>query len=503
MERVRKTKQKLLECLGDIDEDMEMHVIEESMPSVEEFKASIRKTVISQEFVPVFVGSAYKNKGVQTLLDGVIDYLPSPVDVRHEATDPTQPDRPKVKLSPDPKDPLLFLAFKLEENKFGQLTWVRVYQGTLRKGQMIQANVDDPRMAGKSKKIRLSRIVRLHSDELQDISTAQSGEICAMFGVDCVSGTTFSDGKCPYLISDLHVPETVVSLAIKPKSKTDMAAFGKAIDRFKREDPTFKSTVDDMTGDCVIRGMGELHLDIYIERIRREYGVECEVGRPRVNYQECITKRVNFDYLHKKQSGGRGQYARIIGYMEPNEENSDYKFVNDVRGTGIPPQFIKSVEGGFQEMCERGPLVGGPIVGLKVVLQDGVTHEVDSSDFAFRNAAKGCFRHHLEDLEARVTEPHMKIDVVVPEPTQPSVVGDLVSRGITVDSIQYSANGKTATIKCVGPLDTMFGYVTLLRSMTEGKGELSMEYSHHDFVDPTRQETLLEEYQEFLVKQDD
>ncbi|ETO29549.1 hypothetical protein RFI_07570 [Reticulomyxa filosa] len=523
-EQVHKYRLKLLEVLGEVNPSLFLLLLlendkKETFPDKATLKNVIRAMTIERKLVPVFVGSAYKNKGVQTLLDGVIDYLPSPLDLTHYAIDLTKvglihvymyvhtpcirnhgqqtkkkknkgeddPNR-KVPLSTNKSDPLLFYAFKLEQNPFGQLTWVRVYQGTLRKSLTIQPNNE------KGKKLRLSRIVRMHSDELQDINTAHAGDICAMFVTERIS----------HVISPLHVPDPVVSLAVKPKNKSDMDAFGKAFERFVKEDPTFHVEIDDHTGSCIFSGMGELHLDIYIERILREYKVPCETGKPRVKYHESITKKVPFDYLHKKQTGGRGQYARIIGYFEPVDGTPNpvkpFVFINNVRGQAIPPQFIKSVEVGFKELCDKGPLVGGPVVGLKIVLEDGVTHEVDSSDLAFRNAAQGCFRSLISELGSRVSEPCMDIEICVPEANQGAIVGDLSTRGMIINGISYS--GKNCVIRAYGPLDRMFGYATDLRSLTEGKGEFTMEYKDHQFVDSQAQESLVKQYQEFLEKKD-
>eukprot|EP01084_Bolivina_argentea_P133206 235062_1 len=310
---------RLIEALAECgDEEMEMHYLEETFPKdINILKQCIRKYTISRQFIPVFCGSAYKNKGIQTLLDGVIDYLPSPLDRKHYAKDlnlefeEASLKENQIELSTNKKDSLLFLAFKLEENQFGQLTWIKVYQGTLKKGQTIQQNNGFRRGEKQNKKLRLNRLVRLHSDEIQDINIAQAGDICAIFGIDCASGTTFSNGKdlINIAVSDLYIPECVVSLSVKPINKQDMTIFSRAIDRFQREDPTFKCYIDNRNNTCIFNGMGELHLQIYLERIAREYSIECIIGKPKVNYKECITKLYEFDYLHKKQTGGQGQYA--------------------------------------------------------------------------------------------------------------------------------------------------------------------------------------------------
>eukprot|EP01083_Nonionella_stella_P318776 1166906_1 len=507
---------RLVEALAECgDEEMEMHYLEETFPTdLTALKQCIRKYTISQQFLPCFVGSAYRNKGIQTLLDGVIDYLPSPLDRTHFAKDVNITDDEEksnlVQLSTKKSDPVLFLAFKLEENQFGQLTWVRVYQGTLKKGATIQQN--NGLNARASKRVRLNRLVRLHSDEMQDISTAHAGDICAMFGVDCASGSTFSNGKdlTNLVVSDLFVPECVVSLSVKPSNKQDMTAFSKAIERFQREDPTFKCSIDDRNSCCIFNGMGELHLQIYLERIEREYGVQCIVGKPRVNYKECATASYTaFDYLHKKQTGGQGQYARIIGYCEPLENipNSDktYEFVNRVTGNAIPSAYIKSVDAGFKECLEKGPLCGGVIEGMRVVLEDGVTHDVDSSDLAFNSAAKGAFRqlYNESGLCPKISEPFMNVEVAVPSQFEQSVIANISGNTkATITNISQSVNGKLTTVKCLNSLDSMFGYATSLRSLTQGKGEFSMEYHSHQFVDATVQNKLIEEYKEMLANQE-
>merc|ERR1740123_1701223 len=368
-EDVQKYRMRLVEALAEAgDEEMEMHFLEETFPEdLDTLHASIRKYTMSREFIPVFCGSAMKNKGIQKLLDGVIDYLPSPLDRIHFAKDlgleKEEAAKPEnmIELTTQKNDPPLFLAFKLEENKFGQLTWVKVYQGMLKKGMTIQQN-NGMKEGQKAKKVRLNRLVRLHSDEIQDIGIAQAGDICAMFGVDCPSGTTFSNGKdlSNLAVSDLYVPECVVSLSVKPVNKQDMTSFSKAIDRFQREDPTFKCYIDDRHGECIFNGMGELHLQIYLERIQREYKVDCIVGKPRVNYKESLTRRCDFDYLYKKQTGGAGQYARIMGYIEPMDNipnpSKPYEFVNRVTGNAIPGPYIKSVDQGFRDCLEKSAM---------------------------------------------------------------------------------------------------------------------------------------------------
>eukprot|EP00485_Elphidium_margaritaceum_P017402 CAMPEP_0202727862 /NCGR_PEP_ID=MMETSP1385-20130828/185337_1 /ASSEMBLY_ACC=CAM_ASM_000861 /TAXON_ID=933848 /ORGANISM="Elphidium margaritaceum" /LENGTH=685 /DNA_ID=CAMNT_0049394105 /DNA_START=323 /DNA_END=2380 /DNA_ORIENTATION=- len=521
-DEVHEYRMRLLEALAECgDEECEQCYLEERWPedAAHKLPPLIRRYTCAQQLQPVFVGSAYRNKGIQTLLDGVIEYLPSPLERVHSATNLAIADKEeaaapenRIVLRACKSDPLLFLAFKLEENQFGQLTWIKVYSGTLKKGQSIVQNTGFVGGLKQGKKLRLNRLVRLHSDEMQDINTAHAGDICAMFGVECMSGATFcGDANGAYgqaALSDLFVPECVVSLSVRPRKKQEMAQFSKAMERFQREDPTFKCTVDDRNSVCVFHGMGELHLQIYLERIQREYGVACEVGRPRVNYKECVTRRTDFDYLHKKQTGGAGQYARIIGYCEPiemaalNSGAAAFEFVNRVTANAIPAAYIKSVEQGFRDCLDKGPLCGGSVEGLRVVLVDGVTHEVDSSDFAFNAAAKGAFRQlYVEQhLAPRISEPFMSIEVCCPEQFQQAVIGHISSHNkAVINSIAHT--GKNTLLKCTNALDAMFGFATSLRSLTQGKGEFSMEYHSHQFVDDDAQVKLVQEYKEMLLNE--
>lgn len=501
-DQVEEYRMKLLEALGEVDEEMEMAFLEEAFPEVADLKAAIRRQCIAQKFAPVFCGSAFKNKGVQLLVDGVCDYLPSPDCVTHQAIDPAieveNRDDPanKVDLTTDKKAPLLALAFKIEEGKYGQLTWMKVYQGTLKRGAMIQANGDQ-----KSKKVKVPKIVRLHSEELQDIDEAYAGDICAVFGVPCRSGTTFSDGRCKNVINPMHVPEPVMSYAIAVKSRDNLTKFANGIERFQNEDPTFKVGQDPNSNETIFRGMGELHLDIYIERLRREYGVDCEVGKPRVNYKEVITKRVEFDHTHKKQTGGQGQYGRIIGYIEPLPENSkeEFQFESQLKGPNIPKEYFKSIGKGFESMVLKGPQIGAPIVNLKAVLVDGAYHEVDSSDMAFSLCAQGAFRKIWNDLGPQITEPMMNIEVAIPAEFESTVATGLSKRTCQIDTIEQDQLGVNSTIKSRGPLDQMFGYVTELRSQTQGKGEFSMEYDCHELTMTHKKMDLMEEYKELVA----
>ncbi|KAJ6347627.1 hypothetical protein OIU76_004163 [Salix suchowensis] len=336
-------RRELVETVSEVDDKLADAFLTDEPISTSDLEEAIRRATVAKKFVPVFMGSAFKNKGVQPLLDGVLSYLPSPTEVVNYALDQTK-DEEKVVLSGTPDGPLVALAFKLEEGCFGQLTYLRIYEGVIRKGDFI-INVNT------GKKIKIPRLVRMHSDEMEDIQEAHAGQIVAVFGVDCASGDTFTDGSVKYTMTSMNVPEPVMSLAIQPVSKDSGGQFSKALNRFQKEDPTFRVGLDPESGQTIISGMGELHLDIYVERIRREYKVDASVGKPRVNFRETITKRAEFDYLHKKQTGGQGQYGRVCGYIEPLPQGSTTKFEFDnmIVGQVIPSNFIPSIEKGFKE----------------------------------------------------------------------------------------------------------------------------------------------------------
>ena len=474
MGKCESLRNNLIEKLADVDEEVgELFLMEEEIPA-ETLREAIRRATISLQFVPVFMGSAFKNKGVQLLLDGVTNYLPCPTDVRNEAIDLDNNDD-KVIIPCEVKGPLVALAFKLEEGKFGQLTYVRVYSGVLRKGEMI-TNLSS------GKKIKVPRLVRMHSDELEDVQEASAGDIVAMFGVDCSSGDTFTDGTTRCAMTSMNIPDPVMSLAVAPQARDQSSNFSKALNRFQKEDPTFRVSQDKESGETIISGMGELHLEIYVERMKREYKVECDVGKPRVNYRETITRKTEFDYLHKKQSGGQGQYGRVVGYIEPLPADSKQKFVfeNGIIGNAIPPNFIPAVEKGFEEVINSGSLIGHPVEGLKIVLTDGAAHAVDSSEMAFKLAAMYAFRSAYSNASPTVLEPVMEVEIVVPSEFQGTVIGDINRRrGVVVSSEQ---EGDDVTIVANVALNEMFGYSSSLRSFTQGKGEFQMSYLSHQMV---------------------
>ncbi|KAG2481989.1 hypothetical protein HYH03_019055, partial [Edaphochlamys debaryana] len=446
---------------------------------------------LADRFQPVFMGSAFKNRGVQLLLDGVLSYLPSPTEVKNEALDLTAGES-KLVLPCSPSGPFVGLAFKLEEGKYGQLTYVRIYSGTLRKGDTVTNQ-------SSGKKVRVPRLVRMHAAEMEDITSASAGDIVAVFGMDCASGDTLSDGV-RLAMTSIKVPEPVMSLALTPTSAEQFPTFMKALQRFQKEDPTFKVTSNSSTGEIIVSGMGELHLEVYIERIRREYKVNCEVGKPKVNYREALTAKAEFSYLHKRQSGGSGQYGKVVGWIEPLPEDAPgtFEFENKLVGSAIPPEFHSSIEKGFAEAANSGALIGAPVYGVKVVLTDGAAHAVDSSEMAFRIAAVQAFRQAYAAASPLVLEPVMTVEVTVPTEYQGATLGDLNRRkGVILDSGAQGddtvVQGDDTVVQAHVPLNNMFGYSTALRSATQGKGEFSMEYSHHAPVPREQQAALVGE----------
>ncbi|KAG9147719.1 hypothetical protein Leryth_014879 [Lithospermum erythrorhizon] len=483
---VAEKRRELIETVSEVDDQLaDIFLNDEPISSID-LEEAIRRATIAQKFVPVFMGSAFKNKGVQKLLDGVISYLPCPIEVNNYALDQTNNEE-KVTLSGNPAGPLVALAFKLEEGRFGQLTYLRIYEGVIRKGEII-TNVNN------GKKIKVPRLVRMHSNEMEDIQEAHAGQIVAVFGVDCASGDTFTDGKVKYTMTSMNVPEPVMSLALSPVSKDSLAQFSKALNRFQREDPTFRVGLDPESSQTIISGMGELHLDIYVERMRREYKVDATVGKPRVNFREAITQRAEFDYLHKKQSGGQGQYGKVVGFVEPLPLDSKIKFEfeNVIVGQAVPSNFIPAIEKGFKEAANSGSLIGHPVEYLRVVLTDGQAHAVDSSELAFKLASIYAFRQCYTKAKPTILEPVMLVELKVPMEFQGTVTGDINKRrGLIVGNDQ---EGDDSVITAHVPLNNMFGYSTALRSMTQGKGEFTMEYKEHLPVSQDVQTQLVNAY---------
>jgi len=478
-------REELLDAVSMFSDELMEAMLEETEITDELVHEAIRRGTLALELAPVMIGSAYKNKGVQPLLDAVETYLPCPTDVDNIALD-LDNEETEVKVSNNPDDPLVALAFKLEDGRYGQLTYVRTYQGMLTKGDFIFNTRT-------GKKVKVGRLVRMHSNEMEEIDEAGSGDIVALFGVDCASGDTFCDNKINWSMSSMHVPAPVISLAINPVDNKAQENMSKALNRFCKEDPTFKSFVDHETSETIISGMGELHLEVYIERMKREYQAEVEVGAPRVAYRETITQRADFDYTHKKQTGGSGQFGRVAGHMEPLEEG-EYEFVDDIVGGSIPREFITSCDKGFQASMAKGVLTGAPITGVRCVINDGNSHSVDSSDMAFQQAAKGAFKQGFQKANPVIMEPIMKVAVEGPSEFQGAVMGSLNQRrGVIVGTFE---EGSYTVVEAEMPLSEMFGYSTTLRSLTQGKAEFTMEFASYKQVPKSVAEELIKEFEE-------
>ena len=487
---VEEWRLKMVESLGDFDDTIAEMFLEGQGADVtaEQITPVLRKATLSLKLTPVFVGSAYKNKGVQHLLDGVSDLLPSPLEANNVAFEVTNNKETEVALVSDDSKPVCALAFKLEEGKYGQLTYIRTYQGKISKGDSIY----NTRTGKKSK---VGRLVRMHADEMQDIEEVGAGHIAALFGIDCASGDTFTNGDTVYSMRSMFVPAPVISYAVTPVKKDFLQNFSKALNRFSKEDPTFRVHRDEESGETIIQGMGELHLDIYIERMKREYQVETTVGEPQVAYRETVTREVEFTYTHKKQTGGSGQYAKLGGVMRPMPEDSDekiYRFVDNVVGGKIPREFISSCDNGFRLALDRGMLIGFPVVGVEMEVNDGAAHAVDSSDMAFQIAARAAFKETMPKAAPVILEPIMKVAVETPEEFQGPIQGGLVRRR---GNIVGSESGMGASvIEAHVPLAEMFGYSTELRSSSQGKAEYTMEFAKYEPVPRNIQEELIKKY---------
>ena len=489
-ELAQERRGKLIETLADVDEEMANMFLEEQEPSIEQIKAAIRRATIALKFTPVFMGSALADKMVQPMLDGVVDYLPNPAEVSNMALDRRQKEAP-VALVPYNSLPFVGLAFKLQESPFGQLTYIRVYQGKLRKG----LNVFNAR---NDKKVKIPRIVRMHSNEMEEVQSVGAGEICAVFGIDCASGDTFTDGQLAYSMTSMFVPEPVISLSIKPKNSADSNQFSKAIARFQREDPTFRVHFDVESEQTIISGMGELHLEVYVERLRREYKVGCETGQPQVAYRETVTEHVDYDHLLKKQTGGAGDYARVAGWLEPRGTLDGNHFEEQVVGGAISEKFLFACDKGFQLACERGPLIGHKVIGASMVVNDGATHMTDSSEMAFKTATQQAFRQAFIKASPVVLEPLMKTVVTAPNEFQGAVVGLLNKRNAVINDTEVGVDDFTCYADC--SLHGLFGFSSNLRAATQGKGEFTMEFSHYERAPGQLQKELISAY---LKKQAD
>ncbi len=465
------------------DELMEAILEEEVTPA--HIHEAVRDATIGLQICPVFMGSAYKNRGVQRLLDAVIEYLPSPTDVANKALRLEGDDEIPFIMPTDPDGRTAALAFKLEDGRYGQLTYLRVYRGSLKKGDTLIN-------ARSRQKVKVGRLVRMHSDEMEDIDQATAGDIVALFGVDCYSGDTFTDGEAIAMTS-IHVPAPVISLTVKPRTSAAQNNLTKALQRFSKEDPTFRVAADPETGETVVSGMGELHLDVYIERMKREYNAEVDVSPPRVAYRETLTQKAEFNYIHKKQTGGSGQYGKVVGWVEPLDEG-EYEFVDKIKGGAIPREFIKSVDKGFRSMLAKGRLIGAPVLGISFTVNDGNSHAVDSSDVAFQEAARGAFRSVYEKARPAVLEPLMKVTLEGPAEFNGPMVATLMQRrGMILGSTEMDG---FCQVDAEVPLSEMFGYATTLRSSTQGKAEFTMEFARYAQAPVSITEELVKKYQE-------
>ena len=483
MDQASAAREEMLDAVSMFSDEL-MEAILEDRVEPEIIHEAIRKATIALQLTPVLLGSAFKNRGVQPVLDAVVRYLPSPDEIANTALDLEGEDEGEVPLSPDPDKPLVALAFKLEDGRFGQLTYMRIYQGRLRRDDNI-VNVRS------GKKHRVGRLARMHADTMEEISGAGPGEIVALFGIDCHSGDTFTDGKIRVAMTSIHVPEPVLSLSIAPQNRDSEANFTKALTRFAKEDPTFKVGYDKDSGETIISGMGELHLEVYAERMRREYNAQVVTSEPQVAYRETISQRQTFDYLHKKQTGGSGQFARVAGYMEPTEDGS-FEFVDRVTGGAIPRQFIPAVEKGIRSLLDCGTTIGAQVIGVRVVVDDGKAHNEDSSELAFQEAARGAWREAFPRAAPRVLEPIMRVSVEGPVDFAGAMLSTLMQRRGTIVGSQEVAG--FTRVEAEVPLAEMFGYSTALRSVTQGKAEFTMEFSRYHPVSTSTAEELKEAY---------
>src|SRR5436305_3919538 len=495
---VKKYRHHMLETLAMYSDELMELLLAEEEPSIDLIHKVTKEAVQAQGFTPVFVGSAYKNKGVQPLLDAIVRYLPSPLERKATARKWDDPSR-TIPLEPDPAKPFVGMAFKIVEDPFGQLTFMRVYQGQVAKGEMLYNQRT-------GRKDRFSRIVKMHADKREEIDSAEAGDIVAIMGIDCASGETYASEPKYCTLESMFVPKPVIKVSVTPTSRADADKMSKALQRFRKEDPTFNVYTDEETSETIIAGMGELHLDIYVERIRREYKVDLEVGAPKVSYRESPTRKAEFNFKHKKQTGGSGQYAHIVGWFEPitettNEEGEEldttFQFEEEIVGGRIPKNFIPSIEKGFKAVIGKGPIAEYPVVGLKAVVNDGSYHEVDSSDRAFQTCAENCFREHFKDTKPVLLEPVMKVEIECPEHFQGPITGDLISRRGMI--INTDMRDGVTTILAEVPLAETFGYATDIRSMSQGQGTFTMELASYKKVPASVQEDIIADKKKQLV----
>ncbi len=464
-------REEMLDAVSMFSDELMEAILEENVTE-DMIHEAVRNGTLSMDLTPVFMGSAYKNKGVQLLLDAVSRYLPSPLDIQNMGVDLSD-DEAEVELKSDPDLPMVALAFKLEDTRYGQLTYLRVYQGRIARGNQIFNSRT-------KKKVKVGRLIRMHSDDMEEIEESGAGDIVALFGIDCASGDTFTDGKIDVAMTSMHVPDPVISLSIKPKDQKASDNMGKALGRFVREDPTFRTEVDPESNETVISGMGELHLDILVDRMRREFSLDVNVSQPQVAYKETIRKTVEHEVKYAKQSGGRGQFGHVELKVEPREAGTGFEFINKIVGGAIPKEYIPAVEKGVKESMERGIMCGYNVVDIQVTLLDGSFHEVDSSEMAFKITGSMAFKEACAKADPVLLEPVMEVEVVTPDEFMGDVIGNLNSKRGKVKELSDRAGAKV--IRAEVPLSGMFGYSTDLRSATQGRANFSMEFSKYEPV---------------------
>ena len=469
-----KYRSELIESAVEQDDEVIEQYLEGNEPDVDTIKKCIRKGVLDQSFVPVLNGTAFKNKGVQPLLDAVVDFMPSPTDV--EAIKGINPDTDEeMKRESSDDEPLSLLAFKVMNDPFvGNLTFARIYSGVLEAGQTLVNTV-------KNKKERIGRMLEMHSNSREDIKEARAGDIVALVGLkDTTTGDTLCGDDNQIILERMEFPEPVIEVAVEPKTKADQEKIGLALSRLAKEDPSFRVSCDNESGQTVISGMGELHLDILVDRMKREFKVEANVGAPQVAYRETFSKEAEIDYTHKKQSGGAGQFARLKIIITPNQPGEGYNFTSEIVGGSIPKEYIPGVEKGIESVKETGALAGFPIIDFSVRLVDGAYHDVDSSVMAFEIAARAAFREVCRDAGIKLLEPIMKVEVVTPEEHLGDIIGDLNSRRGQISGTE--TRGPSTVIDSMVPLANMFGYVNTLRSMSQGRAVFTMLFDHYQEV---------------------
>jgi elongation factor G len=489
-EEADRARHGMLDTLSLYDDELMEVMLNGEDPPEERIHAALRRATIAREVTPVLLGSAYRNKGVQCLLDAVTRYLPSPLDRVAYAGD-TANDGAEVAITADPLGPVIAMAFKISDEPFGQVTYARLYQGEIRKGGVYK-------IARTGKTQRVGRIYRLHADKREDLDSARAGDIVGIMGIDCISGDTLCDRASTLSLESIRCPDPVISMAIRSAGSSAHEPISKALARFVKEDPTFHACHDEKSGDTIVSGMGELHLDVYLERMRREYEADVVVGQPKVQYREAPTVEAAFNYKHRKQTGGAGQYAHVIGRIVPLETDSegdyegDYKFESLVTRGRIPSEFISSVDKGFQMARPQGPLAGYEVVGVKMILEDGSAHAVDSSDLAFQICARRAFRHAIRAARPILLEPIMKVEIEVPNRFQGGVTADIASRRGMITSSEVKPNAAFITAEV--PLASMFGYATDLRSLTQGQATFSMEFACYRRTPASVQEEIIKQH---------